>query len=155
MICAQAGLFRVSDEVEDEGLDMSKHGGAAYEIDVRARRPPFNVPERVQTNVPHVRSDSNSYSIPPPTRVRYISERYRPRAPDAHVTAVFKLLTGLQAEDGRRGRAPDGQDRVMRSRRSACDQSDPPPFAVHVTATTPRPPRPSCKAFPSAAHACI
>ena len=39
-----AGLFRVSDEVEDEGLDMSKHGGAAYEIDVRARRPPFNVP---------------------------------------------------------------------------------------------------------------
>ena len=56
---------------------MSKHGGAAYEIDVRARRPPFNVPERVQTNVPHVRSDSNSYSIPPPTRVRYISERAR------------------------------------------------------------------------------
>ena len=49
MISAQtvlkgAGLFRVSDEVEDEGLDMSKHGGAAYEIDVRARRPPFNVP---------------------------------------------------------------------------------------------------------------
>ena len=48
-LCAQtvlkgAGLFRVSDEVEDEGLDMSKHGGAAYEIDVRARRPPFNVP---------------------------------------------------------------------------------------------------------------
>ena len=41
-----AGLFRVSDEVEDEGLDMSKHGGAAYEIDVRARRPPFNVPQR-------------------------------------------------------------------------------------------------------------
>ena len=35
------------------------------------------------------------------------------------MTAVFKLLTGLQAEDGRRGRAPDGQDRVMRSRRSA------------------------------------
>jgi hypothetical protein len=25
---------------------MSKHGGAAYEIDVRARRPPFNVPQR-------------------------------------------------------------------------------------------------------------
>ena len=51
MISAQtvlkgAGLFRVSDEVEDEGLDMSKHGGAAYEIDVRARRPPFNVPQR-------------------------------------------------------------------------------------------------------------
>jgi len=41
-----AGLFRVSDEVEDEGLDMSKHGGAAYEIDVRARRPTFNVPQR-------------------------------------------------------------------------------------------------------------
>ena len=50
MICAQAGLFRVSDEVEDEGLDMSKHGGAAYEIDVRARRPPFNVPQRESAN---------------------------------------------------------------------------------------------------------
>ncbi len=33
--------------------------------------------ERVPTNVPHVRSDSNSYSTPPPTRVRYISERSR------------------------------------------------------------------------------
>jgi len=96
--------------------------------------------ERVPTNVPRVRSSSMTNSTPPPTRVRYISERYRPRAPDAHVTAVFKLLTGLQAEDGRRGRPSDGQDRVMRSRRSACDQSDPPPFAVHVTATTPSSP---------------
>ena len=50
IFCAQAGLFRVSDEVEDEGLDMSKHGGAAYEIDVRARRPPFNVPQRESAN---------------------------------------------------------------------------------------------------------
>ena len=33
--------------------------------------------ESVPTNVPRVRSSSNSYSTPPPTRVRYISERSR------------------------------------------------------------------------------
>ena len=68
---------RETDEVEDEGLDMSKHGGAAYEIDVRARRPPFNVPQRECQLMCRVRSDSNSYSTPPPTLVRYISERAR------------------------------------------------------------------------------
>ena len=32
MVLKAVGLFRVSDEVKDEGLDISKHGGAAYEI---------------------------------------------------------------------------------------------------------------------------
>ena len=41
-----AGILRVSQDVEEMGMDASKHGGAAYEIDVRARRPPFNVPQR-------------------------------------------------------------------------------------------------------------
>ena len=68
----------MSDEVEDEGLDMSKHGGAAYEIDVRGGASTLQcATERVPTNVPRVRSDSYSYSTPPPTRVRYISERAR------------------------------------------------------------------------------
>ena len=156
IFCAQAGLFRVSDEVEDEGLDMSKHGGAAYEIDVRARRPPFNVPQRECQLMCRACGPT-----PTPTQLHLrhacgTLARERARAGgDAPLTAVFKLLTGLQAEDGRRGRSSDCQDGLEPSRRSACDQSDPPPFAVHVTATTPRPPRPSCKAFPSAAHACI
>ena len=57
---------------------MSKHGGAAYEIDVRDGASTLQcATERVPTNVPRVRSDSNSYSTPPPTLVRYISERAR------------------------------------------------------------------------------
>ena len=110
--------------------------------------------ERVQTNVPRVRSPSITNSTPHPTTCGALArDTVRERAPDAHVTAVFFLLTGLQAEDGRRGGPPDGrEDRLERSRRSACDQSDLPPFAVQVTATPP--PWPSSRAFlPSAAHA--
>ena len=33
-------------------------------------------------------------------------------------------------------------DQANQVERSACDQSDPPPFAVHVTATTPSSPGP-------------
>ena len=117
----------MSDEVEDEGLDMSKHGGAAYEIDVRARRPPFNVPQRECQLMCHTCGPT-----PTPTQIHLrhacgtlARDTVRERAPDAHVTAVFFLLSGLQAEDGRRGGPPDGrEDRLERSRRSACDQSD-------------------------------
>ena len=99
--------------------------------------------ERVPTNVPRVRSSSITNSTPPPTTCGALArDTVRESAPDAHVTAVFKLLTGLQAEDGRRGRSSDCQDGLEPSRRSACDQSDPPPFAVHVTATTPSSPGP-------------
>mmetsp|Transcript_13633 Transcript_13633/g.42189 ORF Transcript_13633/g.42189 Transcript_13633/m.42189 type:complete len:475 (-) Transcript_13633:111-1535(-) len=42
-ILKNVGLFRVTDEMEVDGLDASKHGGSAYKIDLEAMNTPTDV----------------------------------------------------------------------------------------------------------------